>query len=387
MSPHPEEIQLPVYLDYNATTPVDPCVLEKIVSVLKDDFGNPSSQHHILGHRASEILEQARAQVARLIHCSPAEIVFTSGATESCNLAIRGAAEIVKDRGNHIITCMTEHKAVLWPCKVLAACGFEVSFLRPDICGRVDPQSVANAITENTILVCIMMANNVTGTINPIAEIAEICKKRGILFFSDATQAVGKIPFDVEQLKLDMAAFSSHKICGAKGTGVLYIRNKAPRVRISPLILGGGQERGLRSGTENVAGIAVMGMACELAGALLKEEQITLADLRNRLEDGLLSRIPGAQIIAWQGDRLPNTTNISFPGIGAERLLKEIPQIAASTGSACDSSTGDSNYVLSAMGIEEDVAAGAIRFSVGRFTTLQQIDYAIEIIANTVSIH
>jgi cysteine desulfurase len=386
MPQHTEEIKLPVYLDYNATTPVDPRVLETIVSVLKDDFGNPSSQHHLLGLRASEILEKSRAQVARLIHCSPAEIIFTSGATESCNMAIRGAAEMIKDRGNHIITCMTEHKAVLWPCKLLAARGFEVSFLRPDICGRVDPQSVANAITDQTILVCIMMANNVTGTINPIAEIADICKKRGILFFCDATQAVGKIPFDVEQLNLDMAAFSSHKICGAKGTGALYIRSKGPRVRVSPLVLGGGQERGLRSGTENVAGIAGMGMACQLADTLQQEEQITLTDLRNRLEEGLLSGIPGAQIIVRQSQRLPNTTNISFPG-KADRLLKEIPQIAASTGSACDSSAGDSNYVLTAMGIEEDVAAGSIRFSIGRFTTLQQIDYAVNMIASKVSNH
>jgi cysteine desulfurase len=378
------DIKLPVYLDYNATTPVDPRVLETIVSVLRDDFGNPSSRHHSIGLAASEVLEKARQQVARLVSCLPSEIIFTSGATEGCNLAIRGIADMVKDRGNHIISCVTEHKAVIWPCKLLASQGFEVTWLRPDVNGYVSPDSVKEAMTDRTILVCIMMANNVTGVINPVAEIGQLCKKRGVLFFCDATQAVGKIPFDVEQLNLDAAAFSSHKFYGAKGTGVLYLRSKSPRVRVSPLILGGGQERGLRSGTENVAGIAGMGTACQLAHTLMPQECGTLAGLRDRLEEGLLQKIPGIEILARQSNRLPNTTNISFPGIRAERLLKDIPQIAASAGSACDSSSGDSNYVLTAMGIEEDAAAGAVRFSIGRFTTARQIDYAVEVIADKV---
>jgi cysteine desulfurase len=371
-------------MDYNATTPIDPAVLEKMMAVLRDDFGNPSSQNHILGKRASDILENARLQAARLINCSAAEIIFTSGATESCNMAIKGIAETYKQRGNHIITSMTEHKAVLEPCRQLANCGFEITFLKPDSAGRISPDQLEQAITKQTILASIMMANNVTGVISPVEKIARICKKRGVLFFCDATQAVGKIPFDVEKLNCDLVAFSAHKIYGPKGTGALYIRNKSPRVRISPLILGGAQERSLRGGTENVAGIAGMGIACELAELSMNQESVALADLRNRFEQQVLNKLPNARVFGSQALRLPNTSNISFAGIRAARLLKAIPQIAASTGSACDSSEGNSNHVLKAAGAEEDLIAGSIRFSIGRFTTAGEIDYAVKIITQKV---
>lgn len=377
-------MKTPVYMDYNATTPVDPRVLEVMVRVLEEDFGNPSSQNHILGKRASDVLEKARMQVAGLINSSAAEIVFTSGATESCNLAIKGAAETYKERGNHIIASMTEHKAVLEACKQLENCGFEITYLRSDSLGRVFPDQVERAITKRTILVSVMMANNVTGVINPVEQIAGICRKRGVLFFCDATQAAGKIPVDVEKMKFALAAFSAHKMYGPKGTGALYIRNKGPRVHISPMIVGGGQERGLRCGTENTAGIAGVGKACELAGFIMKEEGKALAELRRRFEDGILSRIPDAQVFGIQAERLPNTSNISFPWIRASLLLKKMPTIAASTGSACDSGEGNTNHVLKAAGAEEDFIAGSVRFSIGRFTTAEEIDYAVNIVVQAI---
>lgn len=371
--------QWPIYLDYNATTPVDPRVLEKIYSVLRHEYGNPSSRH-VIGARASSIVEEARFQTGKLVGCSPSEIIFTSGATESCNMAIRGIAEMYKERGRQIITSATEHKAVLSACGQLVNDGFEVTRLRPDKSGVIDPQSVQDAITNHTILVCVMMANNVTGVINPVAEIAQLCRKRGVIFFCDGTQAIGKIPVDVEALGLDAAAFSSHKMYGAKGTGALYLRSKGPRVRMRPLLPGGQQERGLRAGTENVAGIAGMGKACECCDQV-EQEAGRCAMLTNRLEDKIRARIPGAAIIAGAALRLPNTTNISFAGVRAENLLRQVPEIAASAGAACDS-TGDSTYVLKAIGVEEDIAAGAVRFSVGRFTTAEQIDAAVELIAD-----
>jgi cysteine desulfurase len=373
-----------VYLDYNATTSIDPMVLEEMLKILKEDFGNPSSQSHIFGQRASENIEKARSQAAGLISSSASEIVFTSGATESCNMAIFGVADAYKERGNHIITSMTEHKAVLEPCRQLANNGFDITYLKPDSSGRISPQLVEEAITSRTILVSIMMANNVTGVINPVDKIAQICKKRGIIFFCDATQAAGKIPIDVGKMNLDLVAFSAHKIYGPKGTGALYTRKKGPRVHISPLILGGGQEKGLRGGTENVAGIVGFGKACDLAKQLMEKESSTLTELRNRFEQDLLKNIPDAFIFGSNADRLPNTTNISFPGIRADKLLKIMPEIAASTGSACDSTEGHSNYVLKASGVEEDLIAGSLRFSIGRFTNKEQIDFAIKTITQKI---
>jgi len=373
-----------IYLDYNATTPVDPMVLEEMLKILKEDFGNPSSQSHIFGQRAAEYIENARGQTAALINASASEIIFTSGATESCNTAIFGAAETYKERGNNVITSTAEHKAVLESCRQLANKGFEITYLRPDSSCRILPDKIENALTNKTILVSIMLANNVTGIINEVEKIGQICKKRGILFFTDATQAAGKIPIDVEKMNIDLLAFSAHKIYGPKGTGALYIRKKAPRVHIAPLILGGGQEKGLRGGTENVAGIVGFGKACELAKFLMEKENAAITLLRNRFEAGLLKEIRDAIIFGSNVHRLPNTTNISFPGIRADKLLKFMPQVAASTGSAFDSTEGYPNYVLKACGVEEDLIAGSLRFSIGRFTTIEQINYAIQTITQKV---
>ena len=375
----------PIYLDYNATTPLDPAVLETMVSALRDAFGNPSSQHHRWGRTAADLIETARAQTAAFIDASPSEIVFTSGATESCNLAIKGVAAAYREKGNHIIASMAEHKAVLEPLKQLANTDIEITLLRPDGCGRISAEQVAAAMTERTILVCAMAANNVIGTLNPIEEIAVLCKKRGVLFFCDATQAAGKIPFSVARTAVDLAALSAHKMYGPKGVGALYVRSSGPRVRLAPQILGGGQERGLRGGTENVAGIAALGKACEIAAALQKNEAERLAVLRNRLEEGLLGAVANAAVIGQNVDRLPNTTLIAFSGLRAERLLRALADtIAASTGSACDSASGDSNYVLKAIGAEQDSINGAIRFSLGRFTRLDDIETAIAAIIKAV---
>ena len=277
---------------------------------------------------------------------------------------------------------MSEHKAVLQPLKQLANSDFDITFLRPDACGRLAPEQIEEAMTERTILVCIMAANNVLGTINPIAEIAQRCKKRGVLFFSDTTQAAGKIPLDVEQMGLDLAALSAHKMYGPKGTGALYVRSSGPRVRLEPQILGGGQERGLRGGTENVAGVAGMGMACELAERLQAEESKQIARLRDRFEHGLLETVAGVEIVGGCAERLSNTSMITVSDVRAERLLRALNEdIAASTGSACDSAGGDSNYVLKTIGLEQDKIAGAIRFSLGRFTTPENISYAVNALA------
>lgn len=377
----------PIYLDYNASTPIDPAALETMVSVLRDEYGNPSSQHHSRGRKASDIIENARRQTAQLIHASPSEIIFTSGATESCNLAIKGAAAAYREKGNHIITSMAEHKAVLQPLKQLANHDFDITFLRPDAFGRAAPEQIEAAMTERTILVCVMAANNVLGTLNPIADIARRCKKRGVLFFSDTTQAAGKLPLDVEQTGLDLASLSAHKMYGPKGTGALYVRSSGPRVRLEPQILGGGQERGLRGGTENVAGIAGMGAACELAERLLADESERVAGLRERFEKEILKTISGVEIIAGGVARLPNTTMLTVSDVRAERLLRALSaDLAASTGSACDSAGGDSNYVLKAIGLEQDKIAGAIRFSLGRFTTPDAIADAVTALSREIGL-
>jgi cysteine desulfurase len=375
----------PIYLDYNASAPLDPAVLETMISVLVEAFGNPSSQHHRWGRAASQIVENARMQTAALIEASPSEIVFTSGATESCNLAIKGVASAYREKGNHIITSMAEHKAVLEPLKQLANSDVEITLLRPDSCGRITAGQIQEALTERTILVCTMAANNVLGTLNPVMEIAALCKKRGILFFCDATQAAGKIPFSVQSTGVDLAALSAHKMYGPKGSGALYVRSSGPRVRLQPQILGGGQERGLRGGTENVAGIAGMGKACEVAGRLQRDEAARLTLLRNRLEEGILEAVSEASVIGREGERLPNTSLIAFPNVRAERLLRAVgDRIAASTGSACDSATGDSNYVLKTIGLEQHKIAGAIRFSIGRFTLPEHIESAIETLVKSI---
>lgn len=374
-----------VYLDYNATTPPDPAVLETMFFVLREVFGNPSSQSHRWGRAAQDCVEAARGQTAALIDASPSEIVFTSGATESCNLAIKGAAAAYRDKGSHIIASMAEHKAVLEPLKQLANSEIDITLLRPDRNGRITAEQVQQAIGPHTILVCVMAANNVLGTVNPIAEIAEVCKKRGVLLFCDATQAVGKIPFSVEHSGVDLAALSAHKMYGPKGVGALYVRSRGPRVRLTPQILGGGQERGLRGGTQNVPGIVGMGKACELAARQQMHDATYMRRLRDRFEDGLAAAVEGVEVAARFAERLPNTSLIVFPRIRAEQMLRRLADtVAASTGSACDSAAGQSNYVLKAIGMEQDKIAGAVRFSIGRFTTDLQIDFAVKAIGQTV---
>jgi len=367
----------PIYLDYNATTPIEPAVLEAMTQVLQYQFGNPSSQHYAYGKAARDSVESARSQVAELIGCSASEIIFTSGATESCNLAIKGVVAAYREKGNHIIASMAEHKAVLEPLKQLANSGVDVTLLRPDACGRISPEQIEDALTPRTILVCAMAANNVLGTLNPVDAIGALCKKRGVLFFCDATQAVGKIPVNVRQMGLDLAAISAHKLYGPKGVGALYVRNSAPRVRIEPLIVGGGQERGLRGGTENVAGIVGFGKACQLAASHLPQAAQTMADLTQRLEALILQHLPDTEIVAADAERLCNTTMMTFAGVRAETLLRSLAdQVCASTGSACDAAAAEAGYVLKAIGLEQAKIIGAVRFSIGRWTTPAHIDTA-----------
>ena len=368
----------PIYLDHNATTPVDPRVLEAMIPALTHAFGNPSSETHGLGRQAKDMVETARGRVASLIGVSAREIVFTSGATESCNLAIKGAAKTYRERGNHIVVSAVEHKAVLEPCKRLEQDGFTLTVLRPDSFGAVSAGQVSEAITPQTMLVCVMMANNVVGTINPVEEVGQLCRRRGILFFCDATQAVGKLAVSVERIQADLLALSSHKIYGPKGAGALYVRGKSPRVRLAPQIDGGGQERFLRSGTLNVPGIVGLGMACELCQEELTDRTTLSRDLRDRLESGLQGTVPDVQVLGHPARRLPNTLCISFKGIEAASMLARMPDIAASTGSACESGASGVNYVLRAMGVADDLAAGMVRFSLGRFTTQQEVDHTIE---------
>lgn len=375
-------LNYPIYLDYNASAPVDPAVLETMLPVLKNDFANPSSIYHIYGRRCADIVQTAREQTASALGCTPNELIFTSGATESCNLAIKGVAGAYADRGNHIVAAHTEHKAVLEPLKQLAKSGFEVALVRPERSGAICPETVEQALTPKTILVCLMAANNVFGTINPIEKVGRLCKKRGILFFCDATQALGKMPFSLKDLPIDLAAFSSHKAYGPKGVGALYVRRSAPRVRVEPQIVGGGQEQMLRAGTENVAGIVGFAKAAQLARLLAAEDIQRISLLKKRLEVGLLNAIDGAEIVAAASERLCNTTMIVLPRAPAQSLLREIgDRLCVSTGSACDSASSESGYVLRALGLEQDQILNAVRFSLGRFTSATDIDAAIHIVA------
>ena len=366
-----------VYLDYNATTPVDQRVLQAMLPAYTTTFGNPSSEN-TFGADASVLVDKAREQAAQLIAGAPRNIIFTSGATEGCNLAIKGAAQAYASRGNHIIVSAVEHKAVLEPCRRLAASGCELTVLRPDSAGRILPQQVSDAVNQHTILVCVMMANNIIGTINPVDEIGEVCKKRGVVFFCDATQAAGKIPVDAERIGADLMVMSSHKMYGPKGAGALYIRQKNPRIRLVPQIDGGGQEYGLRSGTLNVPGIVGFGAACELCKNLMSEESVKICRLRDRLEDGLLQGIPDIVINGRCSQRIPNTSNVLFKGIDAQALLKSISEIAVSMGSACEAGGFETSYVLSAIGISHEAALSSVRFSLGRFTTEEQIDFTVD---------
>jgi cysteine desulfurase len=371
-------VKLPIYFDNHATTQVDPRVVEAMLPYFTEKFGNAASRNHPFGWAGEEAVENARAQVASLIGATPKEIIFTSGATESDNLMIKGVAEMYREKGNHIITQAIEHKAVLDTCKRLEKEGFEVTYLPVGKDGRVNPEDVRKAITPKTILITIMYANNEIGVINPVQEIGKIAKEHGIFFASDGVQAVGKIPVDVQKDNIDLLAISAHKIYGPKGVGALYVRRRNPRVQLSAIIDGGGHERGMRSGTLNVPGIVGLGAACEIAQKEMAEESVRLAKLRDRLRAGLEAKLDEVFINGSIEHRLPNNLNMSFAYVEGESLLMGINDIAVSSGSACTSATLEPSYVLKALGVGEDLAHTSIRFGLGRFNTEEEVDYVTD---------
>ncbi len=427
-------MKLPIYMDNHATTPLDPRVLEAMLPYLKEDFGNAASRNHAFGWKAEAAVEKARQQVAELIGASEKEIVFTSGATESDNLAIKGVVEFYKDKGDHIITLKTEHKAVLDTCKRLERVrqerldelkmlrlsqlaetdvtqdnfaalslqydiekdetyrkwaarptgGARVTYLDVEKDGRVSLEKLAAALTDKTILVSVMLANNEIGTVQPIAEIGKLCRSRGVLFHCDAVQGVGRVPFDVEKMQVDLASLSAHKMYGPKGVGALYVRRK-PRVRIAPIIDGGGHERGMRSGTLNVASIVGFGKAAELARLEMPEESARLLRLREKLRKGIMDELDLVTVNGSMEHRLPGSLNISFAYVEGEALMMAIKDVAVSSGSACTSASLEPSYVLRACGVEEDMAHSSIRFGIGRFNTEEEVDYVIRLMVEKVS--
>ncbi len=371
-------LKLPIYLDYNATTPVDPRVLDAMLPFFKENFGNAASRNHQFGWAAEQAVENARNQVASLIGAqSPKEIIWTSGATESNNLAIKGAARMYQDNGRHIITAVTEHKAVIDPCKRLEQEGFEVTWLKPDRDGVIYASQVEQAIRPDTILVTIMWANNEIGTINEVPEIAAICKNKNVLYHCDATQWVGKMPTNVEQAGIDLLSASGHKIYGPKGVGLLYVRRRNPRVRLTPVIDGGGHERGMRSGTLNVPGAVGMGRAAELCQAEMADDADRLKQLRDKLELEVTNHLEQVVVNGHHERRLAHTSNMSFPYVEGESLMMAMKEIAVSSGSACTSASLEPSYVLRHIGVADDLAHSSIRFSLGRFTTEEEIEYTI----------
>jgi len=373
----------PIYLDYQATTPLDPRVLEAMLPYLKENFGNPHSVHHVYGREAEEAVERARWQVADLINAERREVVFTSGATESNNTAIKGAARFHGALGRrHIVTVETEHKCVLESCKRLESEGFEVTRLpvRPN--GLVDLDDLARAIRDDTILVSVMAVNNEIGVIQSLAEIGALCRERGVYFHTDAAQGAGKIDLDVRAMNIDLLSISGHKLYGPKGVGALYVRRR-PRVRLEPLMDGGGQERALRSGTVPTPLVVGLGEACAIALAEMAEERARLAALRTRLHQGLAARIPDLAVNGDLEARIPGNLNITIPDLAAEALIEHMPGIAVSTASACSSASVEPSYVLSALGLSDEAAAASLRIGLGRFTTAAEIDYAVAEIAET----
>jgi cysteine desulfurase len=370
-------MKLPIYLDNHATTQVDPRVLETMLPFFTEKFGNAASKSHAFGWEAEAAVDSARAEIARLIGAAtPREIVFTSGATESDNLALKGVAESYHDKGTHIVTCVTEHKAVLDSCKVLEKAGFQLTYLpvRPD--GLIEMDRMRDALTDKTILISIMAANNEIGTIQPVHEIGRLAKERGIVFHSDATQAVGKIPIDVEQMGIDLLSLTAHKMYGPKGIGALYVRSGNPRVKMSALIDGGGHERGMRSGTLNVPGIVGLGKACELSRLEMATEGERITTLRERLKREFFDRLEEVCVNGHAVKRLPGNLNMSFAYIEGESLMMALKEIAVSSGSACTSAALEPSYVLKAIGVEDAMAHASIRFGIGRFNSEDEIDYA-----------
>jgi cysteine desulfurase len=381
---NPQGIKLPIYMDNHATTPADPRVVQEMLPYFTEKFGNAASRNHQFGWEAEAAVEKAREQVAKLIGATAKEIVFTSGATESDNLAIKGVAEMYKEKGNHIITAVTEHKAVLDTCKRLEKYGFRVTYLPVQQDGLIDLEDLKRAIDDKTILVTIMFANNEIGVLQPVEQIGKICRERGVLFHTDAVQAVGKTPVDVNKQNIDIASISGHKIYGPKGVGALYVRRRNPRVQLSPIIDGGGHERGMRSGTLNVTGIIGLGKACELCMQELPQESKRLAGLRDRLKDKIFSQLDEVYINGSMEHRLPGNINISFAYVEGESLLMGINDIAVSSGSACTSATLEPSYVLKALGAGDDLAHSSIRFGIGRFNTEAEVDYVADRVIDTV---
>jgi cysteine desulfurase len=381
----PNGIKLPIYMDNHATTPMDPRVLEEMLPYFIEKFGNAASRNHSFGWVGEEATELGRERVAKLVGATTKEIIFTSGATESDNLAIKGAAEMYKEKGNHIITAVTEHKAVLDTCKRLEKYGYRVTYLPVQKDGLVDLDDLKRAIDDRTILVTIMAANNEIGVVQPVAEIGKLCHERGVIFHTDATQAVGKIPVDVVKQNIDLMSISAHKMYGPKGVGALYVRRKNPRVQISAIIDGGGHERGMRSGTLNVPGIVGLGKACAIASEEMAQESCKLAGMRNRLRDKIMGRLDEVYINGSWEHRLPHNLNISFAYVEGESLLMGINDIAVSSGSACTSATLEPSYVLKALGTGDDLAHSSIRFGIGRFNTDAEVDYVADRVVETVS--
>ena len=388
-----------IYMDNNATTAVDPRVMDAMLPYFNEVFGNAASRSHGFGWEAEKAVDDAREQVARLIGAKSKDIIFTSGATESDNLAVRGVVEFYKEKGNHVVTQVTEHKAILDTCRALERKGLAtVTYLPVNSPGRVDPEDVRKAITDKTVLVTIMFANNEIGTVQPLAEIGQITREKGVLFHTDAVQGVGTLPIDVEAMHIDLLSLTAHKIYGPKGIGALYVRSKAPRVRLSPIIDGGGHERGMRSGTLNVPGIVGLGKACELVREGLAGEARHELRLRERLREGLFSQLDEIYLNGHPTHRLPGNLNVSFAFVEGESLLMglngsvhpivasaSLPPIAVSSGSACTSATLEPSYVLKALGVGDDLAHTSIRFGVGRFNTEEEVDYVIDRVVSEVS--
>ncbi|HSD19259.1 MAG TPA: IscS subfamily cysteine desulfurase [Anaeromyxobacter sp.] len=377
-------MKIPIYMDYHATTPVDRRVLEAMLPYFSEEFGNAASKSHAFGWRAEEAVEAAREEVAKLVGASAKEIVWTSGATESDNLAVKGAAQFYQSKGKHLVTCKTEHKAVLDSMHALERQGFEVTFLDVEKDGRLDPARLAAALRKDTTLVSIMHANNETGVVHPIEEIGRVTRAAGVLFHCDAVQGVGKIPFDVEKANVDLASLSAHKMYGPKGMGALYVRRK-PRVRLVAQMDGGGHERGFRSGTLNVPGIVGFGKAAELARLEGAAEAERVLALRERLRRGLQAGLDLLTVNGSLAHRVPGNLNVSFAYVEGEALMMAIKDVAVSSGSACTSASLEPSYVLRAMGISEDLAHSSIRFGLGRFTTAEEVDHVIRLVVEKVA--
>jgi cysteine desulfurase len=378
-------VKTPIYMDNNATTRTDPRVVAEMLPYFTEKYGNAASRNHPFGWEAEAAVEEARERVAALIGASAKEVIFTSGATESNNLAIKGVAAMYKKKGNHVVTQATEHKAVLDTCKRLERDGFQVTYLPVDKYGQVSADQVRDALTDKTILVSVMAANNEIGTVQPIRAIGKLCKEKGVLFHTDAVQAVGKLPVDVEDMGIDLLSLTAHKLYGPKGIGALYVRKKDPRVRLEPQIDGGGHERGMRSGTLPVPLIVGFGAACDIARKEMAEESERTFRLRERLRTAIMTKLPETYLNGHPTERLPGNANISFAYVEGEGLMMGIKDVAVSSGSACTSASLEPSYVLRALGVGDELAHSSIRFGIGRFTTEAEVDFVAELVVREVN--